>query len=259
MTSTTSTIALKEDADQFQHAEFKTLYRIAGIGALLALTANVFDLFLGFGNTQIVIYGSGSALDWFTMFRQNWFKGLYTLGIFNIVYQCCLIPVCLGLLAVHRLKYPVVSVLAAMMFFVGMAVYVSNNAAIPMMVLSGKHAAATTDAQRAIIVAAGEAILAAGEDFTPGSFVGLILGGLAMLGMSFVILRGDVFSKTTGWTGIVGFSFLSIFIVWATFIPVMYNVAYFVFGTIGGMLALAWFTLVGSQFLGLARKGRSPE
>ncbi len=47
-----------------------------------------------------------------------------------------------------------------------MAVYIANNAAIPMQALSGKYAAAGTETQRALYAAAGETILARGEDFT---------------------------------------------------------------------------------------------
>jgi hypothetical protein len=41
------------------------------------------------------------------------------------------------------------------------------------------------------------------------------------------------------WTGIIGFTFLSIFTVWSTFVPVLYSVAFYFFGMIGGLLALA--------------------
>jgi hypothetical protein len=67
------------------------------------------------------------------------------------------------------------------------------------------------------------------------------------------MLRGGVFGKVTAWIGIIGFTFLSIFIIWATFIPFLYNVAYYVFGMIGGLFALAWFVLVSLKFFDLAR------
>ncbi len=232
----------------------RSLYRFAGAAALLALSANVLDVVLGFGDTDIAAYGTKTAVEWFAMFQKSWFKGLYVLGILNIVYMTCMVPVYFALFAAHRRRNGTYAALAMVVFLVGMAIYISNNAAIPMHVLSGKYAAATTDTQRALFAAAGESVLALGEDFTPGSFIGLIFGGIAAIGMSFVMLRGGVFSRTTAWIGIVGFTFLSIFTIWSTFIPVLYNVAFYVFGMIGGLLALAWFVLVALQFFKLGRQ-----
>ena len=127
-----------------------------------------------------------------------------------------------------------------------------------MFVLAGKYAAAGTDAQRALFAAAGEAVLARGEDFTPGAFIGLICGGIAAIAISCVMLRGGVFGKATAWVGMVGFTFLSVFTIWATFVPVLYAVAYYFFALIGGLLALAWFALVALQCFKLGRPENEP-
>jgi hypothetical protein len=120
-----------------------------------------------------------------------------------------------------------------------------------MSVLSSRYAAAETDTQRALFAAAGEAVLARGEDFTPGSFTGLIFGGIAAIGMSFIMLRGGIFGKATAWIGIIGFTFLSVFTIWSTFVPVLYLVAFYFFGMVGGLLALAWFILTARRLLQL--------
>jgi hypothetical protein len=79
------------------------------------------------------------------------------------------------------------------------------------------------------------------------------LQGVAAIAMSMVMLRGEVFSKTTAWIGIVGFTFLSIFTICATFISLLYYIAFYVFGLIGGLFALAWFGLVSLRFFTLAQ------
>lgn len=234
-------------------SNWKSLYKIAGVAALFALSANLLDVILGFGETDIVVYGSKTAIDWFALYQENWFKGLYVLGILNIVYMACLIPVYFAIFAAHRRVNGIYAALAMIISFIGMAIYISNNAAIPMCVLSGKYAAAGSDAQRALLVAAGEAVLAYGEDFTPGSFIGLILGGVAAIIMSLVMLRGGIFGKATSWIGIIGFTFLSVFTILATFVPSLYYIAFYLFGMIGGLLALSWFVLVSVKFFKLGR------
>lgn len=237
--------------EQINNSEHKSLYKLAGFFALLAMSANLLDVILGFGETDIIVYGTKTAAEWFLLFQDNWFKGLYTLGILNIVYMLCMIPVYFAIFTVHRCNHFIASIMAMVIFFLAVAIYVSNNAAIPMFVLSGKFIAATTDTQRALFVAAGESVLARGEDFTPGSFLGLFFSGIAAITISFVMLRGGIFSKANGWIGIIGFSFLTLFTALATFVPALYLVAFYLFGMIGGLLALTWFVLVSLRLLKL--------
>jgi hypothetical protein len=73
-----------------------------GVAALFALAANLLDVILGFGETDNFVYGAKSATDWFALFQENWFKGLYVLGVLNIVYMAAMVPVYFGLFAEHR-------------------------------------------------------------------------------------------------------------------------------------------------------------
>lgn len=139
-----------------------------------------------------------------------------------------------------------------MLFLFGGAVYVSNNTVLPMFVLSEKYAAATTDTQRSILAAAGEAMLARGADFTLGSLVGLILPLIAQIAMSFVMLRGGVFGRATAYTGIFGFAFLLIFTVWTTFVPGSLDVAMLI-ALPAGLLVMAWNILVARVLFRLGR------
>lgn len=250
-------------ADRAAHAEtrdseWKNLYLIAGIAALLALSANLLDIVVGMSETELIVSGSQSALDWFARFQANAFRGLYLLGILNIVYAVCLVPVYFGLVAAHLRAHGLYAALAMSVYLIGMAIYIANNAAIPMLVLSHKYAAATTDAQRALFAAAGESVLASGEDFTPGAFPGMFLEIIAAVAIALVMLAGGVFAKRTAWIGLIGFTLLTIFTVWATFIPVLYEIAFYGFGMIGGLFVLAWFVLVARRFFRLGHHQPDP-
>ena len=231
----------------------KSKYRFAGVTALIAVIANITDVVLGFGDSEVAAYGTKTAVEWFAIFQQSGFKGLYVLGILNIVYQTCLIPVYFALYEIHKRNSEFYPALAFILFLVGLVIYFSNSAAVPMFVLSGKYTAAGTDAQRIIIAAAGEAVLARGEDFTPGSFISLIFGGIAAIIISIVMLRGGIFSKVVSWIGIIGFSLLSIFIILSTFLPKLYFLAFYGFGMLGGLFVLAWFLLVAKKFFQLGK------
>ena len=140
----------------------------------------------------------------------------------------------------------------------GATIYISNNAAIPMFVLSEKYAAATADAQRTLIAAAGEAILARGADFAPGSFIGFFFTEITGFAFSLVMLRSRIFSTATAVVGILGFMLLSIFTIWATFIPAYFDLAMIV-ATAGGLSSVAWYILVSRRLLQLGSSITKPR
>ncbi len=238
-------------AGEAPDAQRRRLYTLGGAATLAALSANLLDVILGFGSSEVVANGTRTAIEWFALYRENGFAGLYALGLLNIVYATCLAPVYLALYAAHRRTHGTWAALAMIFYLVGMAVYLANNAAIPMSVLSGRYAAAGTEVQRSVLAAAGEAVLARGEDFTPGSFIGLLFQGAAAIGVSIVLLRGRIFGRAAAWIGVVGFTFLSVFTILVTFVPALYLLAFYLFGLIGGLLALAWFLLIALKLFRL--------
>ncbi len=235
---------------------WRSLYIIGGAAALIAVLTALLDILLSVG-AEMFQPGTLTAVDWFARFQGDGFAALRDLGILNIVNMACMIPVFLALYASHRHTDKAYAALAMILYFIGAAIYVSNNAAVPMYVLSDKYAAAATDVQRSLLASAGEAVLAQGEDFTPGFFVGFISGEIAIIAISVVMLRSGVFSKATAYAGIVGLGLLAIFTVWTTFFAVYLDAAMLV-AMVGGLLSIAWLILVAWRLFQLAR-GVSPE
>jgi hypothetical protein len=230
---------------------WKWIYKLGAVAALTAMLANLLDVLLGFGSTDMVTYGSKSATEWFALYNENWFRGVYALGILNIVYMIAMLPVYFALFGAHFERQAVAAALTVGIFLTALSMYISNNAAIPLLVLSDKYSLATTDLQRTTLIAAGEAVLSRGEDFTPGSFIPLFLSGVAAICISVIMLRGGVFGKVNAWIGIIGFTFLSLFTMIATFVPALYSFAFYSLASIGGLLALSWFALTARRFFQL--------
>jgi hypothetical protein len=143
-----------------QAETFKTLYRAGAIAALIAailfrrnIGAEV-SLFTGMESIP------ASASEWFSLLQANPFVGLSFLAVFDLVNYLLVGIVFLALAA--RL-WPVNKSLAAMALasgLVGIAVSFASNISFSMMSLSQQYAAATDEAQRAALLAAGEALLA---------------------------------------------------------------------------------------------------
>jgi hypothetical protein len=229
---------------------WKSLNKFAGAALLASVLLMLLDIVTTILSKETTKFGAFSAIDWFNILHDNWFSGLRNLGILNVFEMTLTIPMFFALYIAHRDVSKTCAAFAVILSIVGTAIYISGNAAIPMYVLGGKYAAAATDAQRSLLAAAGEAILARGEDFTPGSFIGFFLGSLASLTAAFVMLRGSIFRKATAYVGIIGLSLLIAYSILTTFAPASQDIA-MILAMIGGPLGTLWSMLIARKLFRL--------
>jgi hypothetical protein len=251
MAATATTIRMKESTSENAGSNWTSFYKLAGTAALLSVLVVLTDIALTFFPAGAEPPGTMTAVDWFKLFQDNWFFGLRNLGLLpNIMNLSLSIPIFLALYNAHKHTNKTYAALALVLSLVGTAIYLSNNAAFPMLALSAKYEAATTHAQRTFFAAAGEAILARGEDFTPGAFMGFFFSEIAMVAIALVMLRGGIFSKATAYAGILASLFLTIFTIWTTFIPQFFEIS-MIFALIGGLLSIAWNILTARKLFQL--------
>jgi len=190
---------------------WNSLYKIAGWAAWIAVL--IFRRWLGsefllLRAIGIIRFGPrtipSSVIDWFTLLHTNPLVGLTLLNVFDIVNYALVGLMFLGLYAALRRANRSYMTLATTLGFVGIAVYLASNQAFSMLSLSDQYAAATTDAQRSMLLGAGQALLAIHNPnaLGPGT-MSFLLVTLAGLIISTVMLRSSIFSKATAYTGIL--------------------------------------------------------
>lgn len=225
-------------------AGWSSFYRVAGVAALLVVPLGVLDIVLSFvpgGATPDP--GKGSALEWLVIYQHGWFLGMRGLGFWNVITMSLGVVVFLALYRVHRHTMEGYALLALICWIIGSTIYTANNPACPMLRLSSDYAAATAEAARTQVLGAVAAVLARGEDFTPGSFMAFVFMEIAGILMAFVMLRGRVFTRTASVLGLSGFFGMLVFVVWAVFIPTLYMAAMFV-SMVAGLALMVWYILV---------------
>jgi hypothetical protein len=228
------------------------LYRAGGVAALLITGVALLDIIISFVSPAASVPGTRTAVQWFALYHENWFLGLREQGLLNMLNLMFTAPLFLALYAAHRRAAGPFAALAAMVWTLGAAVYIANNTALPMLTLSGQYAAATTEAQRTLLVGAGQALLAQGEDLTAGTFSGFFLTEAAGIMMAAVVLRSQLFSRWTAWAGILGYTFLLLFNIGAAFTPALYSGA-LTLAMIGGPVATVWYVLAARHLFRLGR------
>jgi hypothetical protein len=154
------------------------IYRLGGLAAWAAVLVGVAEILITFlpgSNTP-----HGEVLDWFGLFQENAFMGLRDLGLLNILLDACAVPIFLALYLAHRsTRARGLAALGALAALLGVGVFLSTNRAFAMLALSQQYAAATSDAQRAVLEAAGQAMLSVGQSHTAGTFLAFFLTEIA--------------------------------------------------------------------------------
>lgn len=244
---------MSQSTSETPDLSWRNLIIAGGVAALIPVVTSVLDIILSFMPIGAAPEpGKGSVLEWFALLQSSWFMGLRGLGLWNIITLSLTVPLYLALYGVFRRLHRAYAALAVVVFCIGASIYIANNPALAMLGLSRQYAEAITQAQKSMLEAVGQGLLARAEDFTPGAFLGFLIPEIAGLMMAILMLRGEVFSRLTAWFGMVGFGLLLIFTVWATFIPAAYDVALMV-AALGGLASIAWYVLVARRLFQLAK------
>lgn len=226
-------------------SNWSIIYKLGGAAAIGAVLVGILEIaitFLPGGNAT-----PETVLDWFQLFQQNPFMGLRNLGLLNIFLNILGIFAYLALYGAHRkTTYKPLAALAALISFLGIGVFFATNRAFAMLDLSQQYTAAASDAQRVIFAAAGQALLSVGASHSPGTFLAFFLAEFAGILISYVMLRGQVFSKTTAYAGMLGFTFLLIFEFISSFFIGLSD-AVLLLAMLGGLLSMVWYILIARR------------
>lgn len=177
-------------------SRWQWLYRLGGAAALI--TAIFIPL-------QVVIFIAWppptTAQGYFTVFQSNPLIGLLNLDLLLVIDQILGVVILVALYVVLRRTSEAWMAVALALGLIVAASFITSNTAFNLLTLSNQYAAATTEAQRGIYLAAGEAMLAiyTGTAFQVFYLLGAVVGTI----IAVVMLRSDLFSKTTAYMGIL--------------------------------------------------------
>ena len=228
------------------NSNWRSLYKIAGVATIILL---IYSL-----ATMLIMFGAGvpptTAHEILEMLSQNQLMGLLRLDALTTLVMPLYYLLFLSLFIALRKSHEVGATITLLLGSAGLTLFLAAPSFISWMVLSEKFAIAD-QAQKTLLLAAGETILATDLWHSSSAFVGGLLLQTSMLLISLVMLRSNTFSKLTAWVGVVTHSLDLAHIPFLLFFPTI--------GTIlmifGGTLYLVWFPLLARDFFHLAKSG----
>jgi hypothetical protein len=175
-----------------QNQSWTNLYKTGGIAALLA--AVLFRRNIG---AEVSLFTGVKAIPesapgWYHLLQTNPFIGLSFLAVFDLVNYLLVGLFFLALSAALWQKNKSIVTVALASGLVGIAVNLTSNISLTMFSLSQQYTAALSAAQKAGLLAAGQAVLATNDPLaaypSTGAYVSLLLIALAGLLFSFSLL-----------------------------------------------------------------------
>src|SRR5918994_4576758 len=223
-----------ETADPY----WRWLYRIGGAAALFAAAMIPIQL------TVFIIWGQPeTALGWFTLFEDSKLAGLLAFELLLVISTALGIATTLALYVALRGVNESLMAIAVVVGLLEAVAFIMARPAFEMLYLSEGYAAATTDAQRAMFLGAGEAMLAT---FNGTAFhLSINLFSIYFLIVSILMLRSHIFGRVIAYMGILAALFN-----WALYVPQI--------GIFLSILSIVpfwaiWLILVARKLLQLAR------
>lgn len=221
------------------------LYKLAGWGALILLAYSLATLVI-----MAMTGGQPATVEaTFAMLRADRLVGLLRLDLLTVLIMPLYYVLFLGFLLSLWQVNKVYAALAAVMVFAGITMFLAAPSAFSYLLLSDRYAAAATDAARAQLLAAGEAIYA--SDMwrgTSAQLSGLLTQTGAVI-ISALMLRAKGFGKAVGIVGLVTHGLDLLHVLVNFFSPELAVVLMY----IAGPLYLAWFPMVARCFFKMGR------
>lgn len=232
--------------------KFEKIYLTGAIASVIVIILTLLDIFIGTLSGGDLSMIPQFAVDKFTQLQENKLIGLYNLDLLNLIVSAIMIPTFLALYLTLKNEESSFSLLALIIFSIGTTVFIANNAALPMLELSQKYNAATTEDQSSFFAAAGEALIAKGAHGSLGVFPGFLLITLSELVLSIIMLQTRIFSKFTALIGLSGTTLLLFYLILVTFVPTA-KVSAMMLAAPGGILSIIWMIMYTRKLFQLAK------
>ena len=229
--------------------DWKRLYKICGWVAWILLAYSLVTMFIMF----VLGTPPTTAAEIFKMLEENKLVGLLRLDLLTVlVYMPLFYLLFLGFYVALKKTHLVSTAIVMLLGCAGVTLFLATPSVFSWLALSDKFAAATGEAQKTLLLAAGEALLVSDMWHGTGAMIGAILMQVATTLISIAMVSSNAFGKSTAYVGVVTHGLDLARLLLSFFFP---SVGFGLMA-IAGTLYLVWFPLLARDFFRLGRSAK---
>lgn len=234
--------------DNNQDFRWKSLYKIGGAAAIISALLLLIEIIV------FTIWPQPSnVMGYFALFQSNQLIGLIDFYLLEVFAYIFFVPLFLALYISLKRFNESYTLIAISLAILGIAIFLSTNNSFTMLSLSNQYMAATTEAQKSILLSAGQAILAnTGQRAVGGFNMGFLMISIAGILFSAVMLRSNNFSKRIAYVGFLAFAISLAEYFRMILLPSSFTLL-LIIAIASGILLLIWLLMVGRILLQLGK------
>jgi len=175
---------------------WSNLYKFSGIASIIIAILLIGDIFV-----YAIISDLNTPIEIFALFHDNSLAGLLLFDLFGMIAYLFFIPLILSLYMTLRRSGEPIMAIATVLFIVGIAVFFSTNTGFSVLHLSKQYEIANTQEEKDMLLAACKTMITL---FDVNAFmVSYVIVSAAWTMIAFIMLRSNVFSRITAYSGII--------------------------------------------------------
>lgn len=227
--------------------KWRSLYKVGGMAAIIAAVLLLIEIIV-----FMIWPQPGTVLDYFTLLQTNKIIGLIDFYLLEVIAYILFVPMFLSIYLALRRFNESYMIIAVFLSILGIAIFLATNNSFSMLNLSNQYVTATSEAQKSIILAAGQTLLVnTGQRAFGGFNMGLLLISVAGIIMSTVMLRSNYFGNKTAYVGILAFAISLAEYVRMILLPAELTLLV-IFAILSGVLLMIWLIMVGLSLIKLS-------
>lgn len=225
----------------------RSIYWLGGLVSMM-LTAYCISTFLIF---LLIGPPPENIMECFALLNENRLPGLLQLDILTVFAMPLYYLLFYSIYLTLKDTDMELATLSTILVFAGLTLFLSCASQFSILNLSDRYALAVDDSEKSRLLTAGEALFSSDIWHGTSAFIGGLLLQTGGLLFSIAMLKNNVFSRITAYTGIFIFGLDLIHILIIFFLPLLSNLLMVIAGT----FYLLWFLLVGFRLFQLSRIG----
>jgi len=224
--------------------KWRSLYKVGGMAAIIAAVLLLIEIIV------FMIWPQPSTvIDYFNLFQSNKLIGWIDFYLLEFIAYILFVPMFLALYVALKRFNESYMIIAISLLILGVGIFLATNNSFSMLSLSNQYMAVTTETQKSILLAAGQAMLVnTGQRAFGGFNTGFMLISIAGIIVSALMLWSKKFGRNTAYLGILAFAISLAEYVRMIIIPSELTLL-LIIAILSGVLLMIWLILVGRSLI----------